>query len=296
MEASPHLPAGFLRIGELSKRTGVSPELLRAWERRYHVLLPTRSEGGFRLYSVDDEARVRAMKRHLAAGVSAAEAARLALESPDEAPSGEVRPALAEQAADLALALDAMDGAGAGDALDRLLATYSVELVLREAILPYLRELGERWERGDASVVQEHMASNLIRARLLTLAQGWERGRGPTAILACMPDEQHDLGLMVLGLALFRLGWKIIFLGANTPLESLIAETDVIQPRIVVLIGLLPERFEGTEQRLAELAASAPVAIAGAGAPTELSEHLPIVRLTEGPVDAAERISRLPGR
>ena len=67
-----------LRIGELSKRTGISPELLRAWERRYGLLKPARSPGGFRLYSGADEARVRRMQAHLARGVAAAEAARLA--------------------------------------------------------------------------------------------------------------------------------------------------------------------------------------------------------------------------
>jgi len=78
-----------LRIGALSERVGVSRELLRAWEQRYGLLQPLRSDGGFRLYSSVDEQRVRAMRRHLDAGVSAAQAARLALAEPlgDEAVS-----------------------------------------------------------------------------------------------------------------------------------------------------------------------------------------------------------------
>ena len=68
-----------LRIGALSRRVGVSPELLRAWEQRYGLLEPVRSDGGFRLYSAADEQRVRSMQRHLEAGVSAAQAAQLAL-------------------------------------------------------------------------------------------------------------------------------------------------------------------------------------------------------------------------
>ena len=70
---------GVLRIGELSKRAGVSPELLRAWERRYGLLRPTRSAGGLRLYSPADVERVRLMRQHLAEGLAAAEAAALAL-------------------------------------------------------------------------------------------------------------------------------------------------------------------------------------------------------------------------
>ncbi|HXV03786.1 MAG TPA: MerR family transcriptional regulator, partial [Gaiellaceae bacterium] len=72
-----------LRIGELSRRTGVAPELLRAWERRYGLLRPQRSEGGFRLYSGADERRVELMRRHLRRGLAAAEAARLAAAAGD---------------------------------------------------------------------------------------------------------------------------------------------------------------------------------------------------------------------
>ena len=71
---------GYLRIGELSRRTGVAPELLRAWERRYGLLRPARSEGGFRLYSDADEQRVQRMRQHLRQGLAAAEAARRSVE------------------------------------------------------------------------------------------------------------------------------------------------------------------------------------------------------------------------
>ena len=101
------MPAeGVLRIGELSKRSGVSPELLRAWERRYGLLRPTRSAGGLRLYSPDDVERVRAMRRNLADGLAAAEAAALAVR--EEADDQAVQPALSPTALreDLADALD----------------------------------------------------------------------------------------------------------------------------------------------------------------------------------------------
>src|SRR5947209_19379588 len=73
---------GSVRIGELSRRVGVTPEVLRAWERRYGILSPTRTDGGFRLYGEDDERRIRRMLQHLERGLSAAEAARLALAEP----------------------------------------------------------------------------------------------------------------------------------------------------------------------------------------------------------------------
>ena len=78
--------AGYLRIGELAKRTGVSPELLRAWEQRYGLLQPTRTAGGFRLYSAADEARVQRMQSLVSGGLAAAQAARLILSGGEPAP------------------------------------------------------------------------------------------------------------------------------------------------------------------------------------------------------------------
>src|SRR5436190_524174 len=111
-----------LRIGELSKRSGVSPHLLRAWERRYGLLRPTRSSGGLRLYSGEDLERVRLMQEHLAQGVAAAEAAALvsgaATEPQQGAPAFE--PHIARR--DLGAALESFDEARAHAVIDVLLA------------------------------------------------------------------------------------------------------------------------------------------------------------------------------
>ena len=107
---------------------------------------------------------------------------------------------------ELADALDRYDEPRA--ILDRLLAVATVDTLLSEVVLPYLRELGERWARGEASVAQEHFASSIVRGRLLGLARGWGLGLGPTAVLACLPAEQHDLGLIAFGLALRSRGWR----------------------------------------------------------------------------------------
>src|SRR6185312_14724246 len=136
--------SGYMRIGELSRRTGVAPELLRAWERRYALLEPSRSDGGYRLYSDADLLRLRAMQSHLASGLSAAEAAALALADP--APSMPQRTGMT--LADLRGALDRFDDAAAHAVVDQALASLTVDAVLTELVLPYLAELGSRWERG----------------------------------------------------------------------------------------------------------------------------------------------------
>jgi DNA-binding transcriptional MerR regulator len=283
--------ANFVRIGELSRRSGVSPELLRAWEHRYGLLRPTRSEGGFRLYSPQDERRVAAMRSQLERGLSAAEAARVTLDEENAAALDTETPALVRGAQELRAALDALDASAAHAALDRLLSSFSVETVLREVVLAYLRELGERWQRGEASVAQEHFASHVLRGRLLGLARGWDNGAGPRALLACMPTEQHDLGLIAFGLGLRDRGWRITFLGPDTPLDTLADTATTLQPDAVVLAATTPARFENGRDALRRLARDVPLWAAGPGAMPDFAAATGAQLLDLDPLAAAERVA-----
>jgi MerR family transcriptional regulator, light-induced transcriptional regulator len=286
---------GHLRIGELSRRTDVSRELLRAWERRYGLLRPTRSEGGFRLYSLEDEHRIRVMREHLERGLSAAEAARLALAEDTEAAGGDASPPLERGARDLSAALDALDESAAHAAIDRLLAEVSVESVLRDVILPYLRALGDRWASGEVTVGQEHFASNVLRGRLLGLARGWDRGVGLRALLACPPRELHDLGLIVFGLALRDRGWRITFLGADTPIDTLAVTAASLQPDAVVLAASTPKGFAANRDAIGRLALTVPLWIAGGGATPDAADGAGAQLLDVDPLGAADRLATIRG-
>ena len=277
---------GQLRIGELSRRVGVTPELLRAWERRYGLLQPIRSAGGFRLYSEADEARVRRMASHLEAGLSAAQAARAALEQSD---STEVASAAspAESAAALEEALATYDEQAAHGVLDRALATFSTEAVLVDIVLPVLHSLGERWAAGELTIAQEHFASGVLRGRLLGLSRGWGRGTGPIVLLACPPGEQHDLPLLLFGIPLREAGFRIVFLGAETPISTVERAVVVLVPRAVVLSAVTAEPLRTVEQELAALATRVTVAIGGRGADAALAGRTGAVLLAGDPVEAA---------
>ena len=279
---------GLLRIGELSRRSGVSPELLRAWERRYGLLRPTRSPGGLRLYSGDDLDRVREMQRHLTGGLAAAEAAALT------ARSAEAEPARLPTATrdELAAALDVFDEPRAQSALDRLLAEATVESVLTDVILPYLEELGERWERGEASVAHEHFSTSVLRGRLLGLARGWGRGLGPVALLACLPGERHELGLMAFGLALRSHGWRIAFIGSDTPFDTIDEAADALQPSLVVFSTVTSDLVHAALPQLQALASRYRVALGGAGAVGLDASDLVLV-LAGDPVAEAGRVTGL---
>ena len=109
--------------------------------------------------------------------------------------------------------------------------------------MPYLRDLGDRWERGEITVAQEHFASNVVRGRLLGIARGWGRGVGPRALLACAPGEQHELGLIAFGLALRAHGWRIEYLGADTPLDTIATSPNTLDVDLVVVSAVTPERI-----------------------------------------------------
>ena len=280
---------GYLRIGELARRTGTSPELLRAWEQRYGLLRPTRSEGGFRLYSDQDETRVLRTKGLIAEGLSASEAARRAL-GPEGSEGDEDVPATEGLATDLREALDRFDEDGATRALDRMLAALSLETVMQQVLLPYLHVLGNRWASGEISVAQEHFASSLIRGRLLGLARGWGAGRGPSLLLACPPGEEHDLGLIMFGIAAWRRGWRITYLGQDTPVETIAQAVAAVEPALVVLAIAEGTPIASNTHGLRMLAGRVPVAVGGGIRPEELS-GLGIRMLEGDPVEAARSIT-----
>src|SRR3954454_19059292 len=289
------------RIGQLAARTGVDPERLRKWEARYALLAPTRSEGGFRVYSLEDERRVRLMQRHLARGYAASEAAQLAIE-------GLVAPAPARMADRLSTpvvrrantllrrAMHEYDEAAAQRALDDLFMAFTMDAVLRDAILPFLREVGAAWERGEARPGQEHFASTIIEARLLSMTKGWGSGTGPRALLACPSGERHTLGLIAFGIALSRRGWRITYLGDDTPVDSVEQAAAKTDPAAVVLAAADVRWFSRSEDALAELADTQRVILAGAGASQSLAARVGAEQLRTDPVSAADELTASRGR
>jgi len=282
---------GYLRIGELSQRTGVAPALLRAWERRYGLLHPGRSDGGFRLYGDGDVDRVRRAQQLIAGGVSAAEAARLVLADAD-----------VEDDLDTPLAstplLDAvrrLDDVGANAALDRLLARFSTDTVITDVLVPALHEIGELWARGELTVGQEHFASAIVRGRLLALGRGWDQGAGASAVLACPPGERHDIPIVMLGLGLRARGWRVTVLGADTPLESIDDAAARVGADAVVVAALMPGVLDDHADALRMLAARRRLVLAGPGASAAQAAEVGARYLEGDPIVAAGALAALVG-
>jgi MerR family transcriptional regulator, light-induced transcriptional regulator len=280
---------GGLRIGALSKRAGVSAHVLRAWETRYGLFEPARSTGGFRLYSETDLRRVRRMQVYLAEGLSAAEAARAVLAEQEPAPAPAADPgSTTTLMTALRRALDDLDERAAHLVLDQLFGTLTIETVIRDVLIPYLHDLGERWASGEVTVGQEHFASNLVRSRLAGMATGWGTGHGPRAVLACPPGESHDIALLAFGLVLRRSGWRVTFLGADSPVSDVEQTAAVLRPDLVMLSASDPARFDAIRNDLARLSRGTSVAVAGPGASAELAAAVRAEYVADDPVTAAE--------
>jgi methanogenic corrinoid protein MtbC1 len=234
------------------------------------------------------------MQSLVSGGLAAAQAARLVLSGgePEPRTDSESAAPLEEAAGNLSAALDRLDEQAANSALDRLFSAYTVETVLQDVVLPYLHRLGERWEAGEVSVAQEHFASNLLRGRLLGLAQGWGQGQGPLAILACLPAEHHELGLLVFGVALRRRGWRITYLGTDSPIGAVADLSRSLAPAVVVLLSINPDNFLDHARQIKQLANQVQVMIAGPGATPEIARQTRTHVLDQDPVSAAGIIDR----
>ena len=279
---------GGHRIGEFARRVGVTPELLRAWEQRYGLLQPVRTPGGFRLYGEEDAERVARMRQALDEGLSAAEAARVALEA-----AGSPDRLIEDARARLMSAIEYYDEAAVQAVLDDGLAAFGLEAFVRELILPILTAVGRGWEGGRVEISQEHFASNLIRGRLLSLARLWGRGLGPIALLACAPGEQHDISLLVFGLILRSHGWRIVFLGADTPLSTLQQTARTTGPAVIVLVTFDAALVQAEGVPLRRLARIAPLFLSGPGASADLTRQLRVRRLDGDLIEAAHYLAKM---
>jgi DNA-binding transcriptional MerR regulator/methylmalonyl-CoA mutase cobalamin-binding subunit len=279
------------RIKEFAGIVSVPEATLRAWERRYDLLQPERSAGNFRLYSRDDERRIRSMQAHMARGLAPAQAAELALSEspvdiePPARPSALVEPLMQAAAAFDATRFDAL--------LDAAFALGSLTAI-RDVVLPTLAEIGRRWEAMEIGVGHEHFASHLVERRLLAMAKGWEAGRGPLALLACPSGERHTLGLVCFGLVLADRGWRISYLGADTPVDQILEMSASLCPTAIVLCALDSRHLTGNAGEISEVGARFHTILAGAGASAAIAKQVG-AQLAEGdPVVAAQALAASP--
>jgi DNA-binding transcriptional MerR regulator/methylmalonyl-CoA mutase cobalamin-binding subunit len=245
-------------IKAVVQATNISPSTLRAWERRYHMCQPQRSDSGYRLYSDRDIAIIRWLKAQVDAGMSISHAVAWLQNLLDSGDNGQAAllptpSARTQDAAPPTLSqLDVQNFSSlhkkllealllyreheAEQVLSDAFSLYAMEQVGEHVIVPTMIEIGERWHRQEISVTREHYASNYLLQRLAAILRVVPNGYGgPLVWVGCAPGERHEMGVLLLCIYLRRAGFQVRYLGQDLPADDLLQEAVLQKPALVLL-------------------------------------------------------------
>jgi DNA-binding transcriptional MerR regulator/methylmalonyl-CoA mutase cobalamin-binding subunit len=242
-------------IRVVAQRTGLTPDLLRAWEKRYGVVEPERSETGQRLYSDADVDRLQLLRRATEGGRSIGSVAPLtvadlaALVEEDEghrrnAERKRIRAAGDEGAEHLEAALESVRRLEAGE-LDAVLVKAALRLgsavFLEHVAVPLLREIGDAWHRDELGVAHEHLASSATQRVLgWLLWSGTPNREGPSIVIGTLSGQRHELGALLCSAVAAEEGWRVVYLGGDLPAEELARAVSARQATVVALSMVYP--------------------------------------------------------
>lgn len=222
-------------IKHAAQRVGITAATLRAWERRYAVISPRRTDAGYRIYDEHDVDVLRSMKELISQGWQPGLAAEEAVRRVTIAPTGPTLPTgdgdhpahhleAPALGVELIAAAAAMDVGELTAVLDQLFALNSFENVMSQHLFPTLEALGEAWSDGRVSVAGEHLASHAVMRRLAVAYEAAATyGHGPRVALGLAPGNRHEIGLLAFAVAARRRGMSTDYLGADLPLEDWMA-------------------------------------------------------------------------
>lgn len=283
-------------LGAAMRLTGLSADLLRAWERRYGVVTPLRTAGGTRRYRASDIDRLRLVKAAVDAGFRVGEVSRLA---PEELARriADRQPAPADPLSETLDALRQLDAAAVEERLALQISVLGPVLFAKRFATPLLQAIGDAWEKGDLPVAAEHLASGALRSLLGAALRNPVSAAGRAPILfATLPGERHELGLLVAALVACGAGARVIYIGADTPVEELAAAASRTRAATVAISVVCQPEREALDQltRLREgLDGRTRIWLGGSGASPNWSLPAGVVRV-EG-LDSLEHQVALSG-
>lgn len=228
------------RIQVAAEMSGVSPLLIRAWERRYGVLEPKRTDSGYRTYSQLDIEVLKRLKDLTSEGLAISQAAAMVPAIRRELQSSPPikQPVEAQLQRWQALVLQAakrFDQAAVERILDEAYRSMAPVSFYEELVAPLMREVGDRWHGKTLSVMEEHLISAVVREKLVALLMRAPRKSKGHVVCACPPDEAHEFGLLGAALRFRHAGWKVTLLGAKTPVDQLVHVAETLGPDLVAI-------------------------------------------------------------
>jgi DNA-binding transcriptional MerR regulator len=284
-------------IRTVSEVTGVNAITLRAWERRYSLIEPVRKSSGHRLYTqehIDMITRIVGMLDH---GMRIGQVkARLEAEakSTDKAHS-EGKNIWGRYLDRMIAAIIQFSEEGLEAAYGEALSLYPVDIVTEKLLTPLLKELGRRWEISEGSIAEEHFFAFYIRNKLGARFHHRPKSQsGPTLLLACLPGDRHETGLLLFSLAASEAGFHTILLGADMPLEDLPAAARKTVSAAIVLSGMMKPSGRLLNKELPALQAALDIPVfMGGRASTEAHDALRKINITSLGTDIGTGLQRI---
>ena len=211
-------------IRTIAELTGIPSTTLRAWERRYGLLKPARTPKGHRLYSSEDIELIRKISSLLKNNHTISEAIRM-VKNPDQlslitpTPGEDHWNGFQQQ---LLNAIEVFNDQNLDKVYNDALAIYPIDMVTEQVIIPVMKILGERWKEREAGIAEEHFFSAFLRNKLgARFHHETHRSRGRQILVACLPGEQHELGILLYCIAAIGRGYRILYLGTDMPVDQI---------------------------------------------------------------------------
>jgi len=255
--------SGQFTIKAVAQATGLTVETLRAWERRYEVVQPSRDGSGRRTYSASDVARLRLLRSATELGHTISRLAQLAedeLAKLVAESGGQARSAVARGQTYVDRALDATlhsDPSGVEEVLTSALALLPPNEVVNSVLVPLVREVGERCHRGEVSIAQEHMVTDIVKRLIISVSRGYLRSdQGPCLVLATLSGERHELGILMCSWLAATRRFRTHYLGVDCPAEEIARFALEVEARAVLISLVMPENEVPALDQLARLAQS----------------------------------------
>lgn len=232
------------RIGTAARLSGLSTHAIRVWERRYGVLSPDRSQGGARLYSEEEVARLRLLKRAVDRGHPIGQIVALDGVELERLARGQIVPTYADPAPatgeplldELVEALQRFDSLRADQLLERARARHSARTLLREVLSPLLRRVGDAWAGGKLCVASEHVATALVRDYAGALLRQFPRDADTETLVITTPaGELHEIGALLASATAAMQGFGVVYLGPNLPASEIARAVEGADSRVVAL-------------------------------------------------------------
>ena len=247
-------------IRAVSERTGLSQHTIRAWERRYGVLNPSRTDTNRRVYEEGDVLRLELLARLVEAGHSIGMIAGLPDDELRRLKEGVFSSGGASAGSLLGSCLKAvseLNEEALATELRRAASTLGTEKYLDEIVSPLLRHVGNEWERDDMGIAREHLVSAVLRGQLEELRRVFTVGSGAPRIIVTTPaGELHEFGAMMAALAAAREGWRVYYLGPNLPADEIAMAAHRVGAAAVALSVVHPASQAAVIDNLSRLAAA----------------------------------------